>query len=109
MEIDWGGLAGLLGPVSILVALVVIGLLSRRLGSVVRMPRYYVGLFVAAGLIAVSILARLLALGRGPTMTMELNHDPLWVFLLTGLPALALTTAVVVAWRYWSWLLAERS
>lgn len=109
MSVDWAGLVSLIGPASILVALVVLAQLSRRLGSVVRMPRYYLGFYLAAGLMTASMLARLLVLGRGPAMTIELSHDPLWVLLLTGLPALALTTAVVVAWRYWSWLLAERS
>lgn len=108
MTVDWAGLFGLLGPASITVALVVLALLSRRLGGVTRMPRYYVGLFLAAGMMGVSVVARLLALGRGSAITMELNHDPLWVFLYIGLPAIALTTAIVVAWRYWSWLLAER-
>lgn len=108
MGIDWAGLLGLLGPVAITVALVVMGLLSKRFGSVTRTPRYYVGFFVAAGLMAVSILGRLLTIGRGQSTTMELNHDPIWVFLYIGLPAVALTLSIVIAWRYWSWLLAER-
>lgn len=108
MGIDWSGLLGLLGPVAITIALIVMGLLSKRLGSVTRMPRYYIGFFVAAGLMAVSVLARLLTTGHGQLFTMALNHDPIWVFLYIGLPAIALTLGIVVAWRYWSWLLAER-
>lgn len=107
--VDWMGLFGLLGPVSIAVALLVMGLLSKRLGSVIRTPRYYIGFFVAAALMAASILARLLNLGRGAAAAAELHHDPVWVFLYVGLPATAVTLGIVVAWRYWSWLLAERS
>ncbi|MBI5670035.1 MAG: hypothetical protein HZC41_18730 [Chloroflexi bacterium] len=106
MTLNWTGVLGLLGPLSIVVALVVLALLSRRLGSVTRMPRYYLGLFLSAGLMLVSIVARLVSLGRPATT--GLHHDPLVVFLYVGLPAIALTIAIVVAWRYWSWLLAER-
>jgi hypothetical protein len=109
MAVDWAGLLGLLGPISICVAMIVVGLLSKRLGRVTRTPHYYIGFFGAAVLMGISILARLLNLGHGPTSAVELNHDPLWVLLYIGLPAAALTIAVVIAWRYWSWLLAERS
>ncbi len=109
MSVDWAGLLGLLGPISFGIALVVIGLLSRRLGSVMRTPRYYLGFFLAAALIAISVLARLLNLGHGAAAAAQLNRDPLWVFLYMGLPAIAMMLGVVVAWRYWSWLLAERN
>ncbi|MBC6937582.1 MAG: hypothetical protein DWB42_17350 [Chloroflexi bacterium] len=109
MSVDWAGLLGLLGPVSLCIALVVIGLLSRRLGSVIRTPHYYLGFFLAAALLTISILARLLNLGRGPAVAAALNRDPVWVFLYTGLPLIAALMGAVTAWRYWSWLLAERS
>ncbi|HEX2906867.1 MAG TPA: hypothetical protein VHO69_08410 [Phototrophicaceae bacterium] len=109
MVVDWAGVVGLIGPISLVVALVVIGLLSKRLGRVLRTRQYYVGFFIAAGLMATSVFARILNLGRGAPVAAELNHDPAWVFLYMGLPAIALTLGIVVAWRYWSWLLAERS
>jgi len=107
--IDWAGLFGLLGLISIGVALLVMGLLSKRLGSVTRAPRYYFGCYVAALMIAVSVLARLLNVGRGVEAVAELNRDLGWVLLYNGLPALAITLGLFVAWRYWSWLLAERN
>jgi hypothetical protein len=88
--------------------LVILGLLSRRLGRVIRTPPYYLGFFVGAGLIAVTVLARILNIGRGAGEAATLRDNPLWVILYIGLPAIALTLSVVVAWRYWSWLLAER-
>jgi hypothetical protein len=106
---DWSGLFGLLGLFSIGSALVVMGLLSKRLGSVTRTPRYYLGFYLAAVMIAVSVLARLLNVGRGIEAAADLNQEMGWVLLYNGLPALAISLALFVAWRYWSWLLAERN
>lgn len=108
MSVDWGGLLALAGPISICVALVVMALLSKRLGSVMRTPRYYLGFYVAAGLMAVSVLARLLNIGRGDALASTLGHDPVSVVLYIGLPSISITVGLVIAWRYWSWLLAER-
>lgn len=106
---DWMGLLGLLGSIAIAIALLVLGLLSKRLGSVTRTPPYYVWFYVAAGLMLVSILARLVHLGQGPAVAVALIDDKVSVLLYAGLPAIAITLGVVVAWRYWSWLLAERN
>jgi len=106
---DWAGLFGLLGLSSISVALVVMGMLSKRLGSVTRAPRYYLGFYVASLMIAVSVLARLINVGRGVDVVADLNQDVGWVLFYNGLPALAISLALFVAWRYWSWLLAERN
>ena len=54
-----GGLFALVGVFSIAVALVVLGLLSKRLGQVTRAPRYYRGFYVASLLLIVSLLFRL--------------------------------------------------
>ncbi|MBZ0281470.1 MAG: hypothetical protein K8L97_12080 [Anaerolineae bacterium] len=105
---DWTGLLSLIGMASIAVALVVLGLLSKRLGSVTRSPRYYRGFYFAAALVVVSVMARFLNIGRGPSAAAELAAEPLWVMLYIGFPAIGITLGVVIAWRYWSWLLAER-
>jgi hypothetical protein len=107
--IDWSGLFGLLGLSSIGVALLVMGLLSKRLGSVTRAPRYYLGFYVATLMVALSLLARLLNVGRGVAAVAVLNRDLGWVLLYNGIPALAITLGLFVGWRYWSWLLAERN
>lgn len=96
---------GLLGPIAVGVALIILGQLSRRLGQVTRAPRYYLGLYIAAGLMGISVFARLVNI-RVPGDI--LRTDPLWVLLYVGFPALGVTLGVIVAWRYWSWLLAER-
>jgi len=106
---DWAGLLGLIGPISIGLALLVLGLLSKRLGSVTRAPRYYLGFYLAVLLMGISILARLLNVGRGAAAVAELNRNPGWVMLYNGLPAIAVTIGLFVGWRYWSWLLAERN
>jgi hypothetical protein len=108
MTVDWGGLFALFGPISIAVALTVMGLLSKRLGKVMRTPRYYVGFYIAAGLMTISVVARLLNIGRGDDIADSLGQDALTVVLYVGLPSIAITLGLIVAWRYWSWLLAER-
>jgi hypothetical protein len=94
-----------MGVFSIAVALVVLGLLSKRLGQVTRAPRYYRGFFVAALLLIVSLLFRLLNLVQSHIPAAD---DPVSVIFYIGVPAFALTISLMIAWRYWSWLLAER-
>jgi hypothetical protein len=108
MSIDWGGLFALVGPASVAIALMVMGLLSRRLGSVMRTPRYYVGFFIAAALMILSVLARVLNVGHGDNFAASLGQNAVSVILYIGLPSIAITIGLIVAWRYWSWLLAER-
>lgn len=98
----------LLAPLSIASALVVTGLLSRRFGKATRAAPYYVGFFVAAALVAVSVAIRLANLLLWNLDAAVLAREPVWVLLYSGLPALGVTMGVVIAWRYWSWLLAER-
>ena len=104
-DVDFLSLLGLLGPFSIAVSLLILGLLSKRLGDQGSARPYYLGFFAGATLIAISIGAQFLEL------LMRFPHtesDVLWVILAEGLPALAVTFGVISAWRYWSWLLAER-
>ncbi len=107
--IDWTGLFGLIGPISIGLALLVMGLLSKRLGSVTRAPRHYLGFYLAVLMIGISVFARLLNVGRGVAVVADLNQDLGWVVIYNGLPAIAVTIGLYVGWRYWSWLLAERN
>lgn len=95
---------GVVGPLSICVLLVVLGLLSRRLGRGTHASPYYVGFFVAAALVAISAVAR----GVHVFSAVEVNDSMAWVVVYNGFPALGVTLGVVIAWRYWSWLLAER-
>lgn len=103
MIFDWIGLVGVIGPLSIFVVLIVMALLSKRLGSVTRTRPYYLGFYLAAVLVGLSVLARL----TDETPPSESGVTSVLVYV--GLPALGLTIGVVAAWRYWSWLFAERS
>jgi hypothetical protein len=103
--VDFSALLGLLGPLSILCVLIVMGLLSRRLGEQTKAKPYYLGFFAAALLVALSIVAQFLDL------LLHFPHaeaDLLWIVINSGLPAIGVTIGVIFAWRYWSWLLAER-
>jgi hypothetical protein len=99
--------AVLIAPIAFAFAFVTMGLLSRKLGIATRAKPYYLGFFAAAGLMLISGGARflyaLLPIDAGSVA------DILRLLLLDGLPALAATLAVILAWRYWSWLLAERA
>jgi hypothetical protein len=97
-------LLGLIGPLSVAVALTVMGLLSRRLGEQTHARRYYIGFFAAAALLCASAAAQALDF----FFHFSWNTAPLRTLVNDGLPALAVTLGVVFAWRYWSWLLAER-
>ena len=108
MNLDWSGLLGLAGPLAIFVLLLVLGTISRRMGSVTRTPPYYLWFYAGALMMGVSLVARMINIGRGSDIATTLHEDPLMVILYVALPAIALTIAAVVSWRYWSWLLAER-
>lgn len=69
---------------------------------------YYVGLYVAAVLMWSGALVRFLYLVEALADFPEIVQNSIYVFLADGLPALAITLALLVAWYYWSWLLAER-
>jgi hypothetical protein len=92
-------LLGTFGPASVAVALVILGLLSQRLGAVTKTPPYYRWFYVAAGLVVSGVVFRLLTLGSG-------TGDLEMAYALTF--ALGVSIGVAVAWKYWSWLFGER-
>ncbi|MCC6617154.1 MAG: hypothetical protein IT320_27015 [Anaerolineae bacterium] len=99
------------GPLGIGIALLVVGLLSKRMNSMSVIAdgkplyRWY---YVAAALAFLSAAARIAGLLSGDVTIESDRTEIVWVLLYHGLPALAVTIGVVGAWRYWSWLLAER-
>ncbi len=91
-----------IGPASIVVALVALASLSRRLGAVTRRPPLYRWFLVGAALVGLSIVLRLIGLdsaGRLGAQTALFYDVPL---------AIGLLVSVIVAWRYWGWLLYEQ-
>lgn len=98
---NWLGLLSLLGPASIAVALFVLGALSKRLGNVTHAKRYYIGFYVAAFLIVVGLVIRAArVVQEGEPVGQLIVYD---LFMAAGV-----TLGVIITWRYWSWLLAER-
>lgn len=94
-------LLALAGTAGIGAALVVLGLLSRKLGRVTHARPYYLGFFMGALLVWIAVFARLVTLGDRQASTLR-------ALVFDGFPAIGLTLGVIFAWRYWSWLLAER-
>ena len=87
---------GLVGPLALIIATLVIALLSQRLGTITKQLRVYRWLFVAIGVMTVAVVIRFWALDSINGLAYPL------------LMALGLTIALVVAWHYWGWLLGER-
>src|SRR5262249_5598324 len=88
-----------LGPLSLIVAQVVMALLSKRLGEVTKRPPTYRWFYLGAGLVGVSILLQVVDILSGLERVASLLYDALFL--------LGLAVSVVVAWSYWSWLLSE--
>ncbi|MFZ4813915.1 MAG: hypothetical protein ACOYL5_05215 [Phototrophicaceae bacterium] len=95
---------GSIGYIALALSLILLGLLSRRLGHVTQAGPQYIGLFVAGGLVGLSGIVRLV---HGMTAVSIGGHF-FWILIYNGLPALGFTMGLVFAWRYWSWLWAER-
>ncbi|NJL95646.1 MAG: hypothetical protein HC915_18905 [Anaerolineae bacterium] len=71
---------------------------------------YHRGFYLAALLVLAGVAVRAIHLTNGVASVRDLDQNgTIWVLLTSGLPALGLTVGLVVAWRYWSWLLAERA
>jgi len=87
----------LVGPVSLVVALFVLAMLSQRLSSALPHRTRYRWLLVAFGLSNVAVGIRLL----------RLTGSDNGLLTYTILTSIALTIAVPVAWGYWGWLLGE--
>lgn len=100
---DLTALLALLEPLSIGITLVVLGLLSKKLGAQTQAKPYYLGFYAAALMVGISTGAQVLDVLVGVA-----DDGALWVIIADVFPAAAVTIGVVFAWRYWSWLLAER-
>jgi len=86
------------------VSLVCLALLSRRLGRVTHSAPYYIGLLVAAAIVTISPIAYIIT----NILNTNVEGSIAWALIYNGLPAFGLTLGIFFAWRYWSWLFAER-
>jgi hypothetical protein len=93
----------LCGPVSIGIALVVLALLSQRLGAVTKRPPLYRWYFLSVAIIGVAIILRIVNLSAP-----DIDYDNMTTLLYDVALVIGLSLAVIIAWRYWGWLLSER-
>jgi hypothetical protein len=105
-------LGGSLGAASAAFLLVILGVLSARLGAVLRLPPHYRWFYAAAALAAVACAASLAHawLGADPAQAAWLATPAAEILMLflDHLPlAVGLTVGLAVGWRYWSWLLGQ--
>lgn len=82
------------------------GLLSRKLGLVTHAPPYYLGFFVAAGASFIAAIIRFIDIQL--TQSNSSYDNTVLVLSFNALSAISVTLALIVAWRYWSWLFVER-
>lgn len=101
-------LFGALGMLATSFLLILLGRLSQRLGRVTRAKASYIWFYVASALVFVGAALRA-AVAFNLQNPEDLTQSVFWILLYNGMPALGLTLGLIVAWRYWSWLLAERS
>jgi hypothetical protein len=84
--------------------LILLGVLSQRLGRVMHAAPYYIGFYVAATLMGMACIIRLIRLMEGT----DLPDNATATFIYHALVASGITIGLGAGWRYWSWLLAER-
>ena len=92
-------------PLALMFALWVLAQISRRFGEVTLRPPHYRALYISMGLMSLPALVRLLTIGSSDDQLADLGGDS-FEAILHDLPfALAIVLAIVIAWRYWGWLI----
>jgi hypothetical protein len=104
---------GTIGTISLIFLFFILGKLSERFGSVVRMSPLYRYYYLALILALISAAVQILVVRQTSSTPTDI---PLWVtsawFILLAyhLPlAIAVTIGIYVTWHYWSWLITERN
>ena len=95
-------------PLALIVMLWVMAQISRRFGEVTHRPPLYRGFYVAMALLLFPLVVRLLAIGLADGARKDLGGNSVEA-LFHDLPlALGVTLGVIIAWRYWGWLVYAR-
>lgn len=102
-------LFGLVGTLGIALMLLALGKLSRRLGEATSAPPHYRGFYAGALCVFLSATAQGANLVLQVAPPDAIARSTWWVIIYNGLPAAGITLGLMYAWRYWSWLLAERN
>lgn len=90
------------------IALIQLGRLSQRMGTITHARPVYRAFYVAAALLIIAALTRSALDLELLAQTPKIVQNSIHVLLVDGLAALGITIALPTAWYYWSWLLAER-
>lgn len=98
----------ILEPLSITAVLLVLALLSKRLGEVTHRSKIYRWLYLAAFLASQSAVSRIWSLTLSERDFVAISGDPMGLVFYALPLALAVTIGVIVAWRYWGWLIYTR-
>lgn len=93
-----------LAPIAIMIMLVVFAELSRRLASVVRAKPFHRWFYVAAACVGISVVMRLLSIGQSADYFKVDEHVTAASWYIVPM-SLGLIIGIVVAWRYWGWLI----
>ena len=101
---------GPVGLVGLIYATFLYTNLSRRLGSVTKMPPYYRGFLISTALLSMALVAHVerkaAYLSAVPTASFLLS--PLFGLIFYHIPlCLGVVIDLVIVWKYWSWLLKE--
>lgn len=104
-------LAGCVGEAAIIYTVIILARLSQKLGAVTKMPPYYKGFYVSVALLCLALVSRVVhisavltetgrtaALFAEESFSLAAHHVPM---------ALGMLVSVLVAGRYWGWLLKE--
>ena len=95
-------------PLALIIMLWVMAQISRRFGEVTHRPPLYRGFYVAMVLMLFPLVVRLLAIGLAEDARNDLGGNSVEA-LSHDLPlALGITLGVIIAWRYWGWLVYAR-
>ena len=104
----WVGLS-LYITLSLVIVFHILAKLSKQFGSVLKMPPYYKGYYLAeilGGIAFVTHLWQASLLLSQPTSTTHPFETTLWLYHLPL--ALAVTIALIITWKYWGWLFIEK-
>ena len=101
-------LLGVAAPFAIAVTLIVLGLLSQRLGAVTGTPPFYRWFYVSSLLVSLAAFFAALNVLSAYTDGAGILYEEGFYLLTYGAPmVIGMTISAVVAWRYWGWLLGE--
>jgi hypothetical protein len=107
-----GAILGSVGLASLVYVLLILAPFGRKLGAVTKMKPYYKGYYIAASLVGVALVIRIVraSVFWAPRETIpSLLSSSLFYLFLYHLPlAIGLCLGLLITWYYWSWLLKER-